>query len=116
MALHILVIEDEDSIADFVVRGLREEGFTVERSSNGNDAWHQLKNASWDVVLLDWMMPVMNGVEFLRQLRQVKRRANGQDRDPSKLVGTRAAPIGNQRHRVVDARHALEIRVERIEE
>jgi two-component system copper resistance phosphate regulon response regulator CusR len=70
VALHILVIEDEDSIADFVVRGLREEGFTVERSADGNEAWHQLKSGRWDVVLLDWWLPGADGLALLRKLRQ----------------------------------------------
>ena len=37
MGIRILVVEDEDAIADFLVRGLREEGFTVERAADGDD-------------------------------------------------------------------------------
>src|SRR5262249_39333001 len=68
--MHILVVEDEDEIADFVVRGLREEGFTVERSADGEDAWHRLRTAKWDVVLLDWGLPAVDGLTLLRRLRQ----------------------------------------------
>ncbi len=70
VALHILVIEDEDPIADFIVRGLREEGFTVERATDGDEAWHHLKNASWDVVLLDWWLPGIDGLTLLKRFRQ----------------------------------------------
>jgi two-component system copper resistance phosphate regulon response regulator CusR len=71
MGIRILVIEDEDEIADFVVRGLREEGFTVERAANGEDGWHQLKTATWDVVLLDWWLPGSDGLSLLQRFRQL---------------------------------------------
>ncbi len=70
MTLRILVIEDEDQIADFVARGLREEGFTVERAADGESAWHALQGGGWDVVLLDWWLPGPDGLTLLRRLRQ----------------------------------------------
>ena len=73
MGIHILVIEDEDEIADFLVRGLREEGFTVERAANGDDGWFRLKTGEWDVVLLDWWLPGIDGLTLLKRFRQVDR-------------------------------------------
>ena len=73
MGIHILVIEDEDEIADFLVRGLREEGFTVERAANGDDGWFRLKTGEWDVVLLDWWLPGIDGMTLLKRFRQVDR-------------------------------------------
>ena len=70
MGIRILVIEDEEEIADFVVRGLREEGYTVESAANGEDAWHQLQHGPWDVVLLDWSLPGTDGLTLLRRFRQ----------------------------------------------
>ncbi|MFO0802670.1 MAG: response regulator transcription factor [Gemmataceae bacterium] len=70
MGYRILVIEDEHEIADFVVRGLREEGFVVDRAADGEDGWHQLKTATWDVVLLDWWLPGTDGLTLLRRFRQ----------------------------------------------
>jgi two-component system, OmpR family, copper resistance phosphate regulon response regulator CusR len=70
MGVRILVIEDENEIADFLVRGLREEGFTVERAADGEDGWHYLKTGSWDVVLLDWWLPGADGLTLLRRFRQ----------------------------------------------
>jgi two-component system copper resistance phosphate regulon response regulator CusR len=70
MGVRVLVIEDEDEIADFLVRGLREEGFTVERAADGQQGWHQLKNGTWDVVLLDWWLPGIDGLSLLRRFRQ----------------------------------------------
>ncbi len=70
MGIRVLVIEDEDEIADFVVRGLREEGYAVERAADGEDGWHHLKSAAWDVVLLDWWLPGTDGLALLKKFRQ----------------------------------------------
>ncbi len=70
MGIRILVVEDEPPIADFIVRGLREEGFTVEHAADGTDGWHQLKTGAWDLVLLDWWLPGQDGLELLRRFRQ----------------------------------------------
>jgi two-component system copper resistance phosphate regulon response regulator CusR len=68
--MRILVIEDEQEIADFVVRGLREEGFVVEQASDGEAAWHAMRSGNWDVVLLDWWLPGPDGLTLLRRFRQ----------------------------------------------
>jgi two-component system copper resistance phosphate regulon response regulator CusR len=73
MGIRILVIEDEDPIADFLIRGLREEGFTVERAADGEDGWHALQTRSWDIILLDWWLPAMDGLTLLRRFRQAGR-------------------------------------------
>lgn len=70
MGVRILVVEDEDEIADFIVRGLREEGFTVEHASDGHDGWHRLSTESWDVVLLDWWLPGTEGLTLLERFRR----------------------------------------------
>ena len=70
MGIRVLLIEDDNEIADFVVRGLREEGFTVELAVNGDDAGHALALGSWDVVLLDWTLPGADGLTLLRRFRQ----------------------------------------------
>ena len=70
MSARLLVIEDEDAIADFLVRGLREEGFTVERVADGVDGWHRLSTEVWDAVLLDWWLPGADGLTLLKRYRQ----------------------------------------------
>ncbi len=67
--MRILVVEDEPEIADFVVRGLREEGFAVEHAADGDDALHALGGTEWDLVVLDWWLPGRDGMEVLRQFR-----------------------------------------------
>jgi two-component system, OmpR family, copper resistance phosphate regulon response regulator CusR len=69
--MRILLIEDEDQIASFVTRGLREEGFIVERAADGEAGWHFLKHGGWDVVLLDWWLPGTDGLSLLRRFRQI---------------------------------------------
>jgi two-component system, OmpR family, copper resistance phosphate regulon response regulator CusR len=69
MGIRILVVEDEAPIADFVVRGLREEGFTVEHAADGETGRFLLENGGWDVVLLDWWLPGPDGLTLLQEIR-----------------------------------------------
>ena len=69
MSIRVLLVEDEPAIGDFVTRGLREEGFTVECATDGETGWHHLATADWDVVLLDWWLPGPDGITLLRRLR-----------------------------------------------
>ena len=73
MAIRVLVIEDDEEIADFVGRGLREEGFLVEVAADGLAGWHALQTASWDVVVLDWWLPGQDGLIVLQRFRQQNR-------------------------------------------
>ena len=69
MGLRILLVEDEPGIAGFVVRGLREEGFTVEHAADGPGGLHALRAGPWDAVLLDWWLPGMDGLAVLKKYR-----------------------------------------------
>jgi DNA-binding response OmpR family regulator len=73
MGIRILVVEDEAQIADFLVRGLREEGFTVEHAAEGDLAWHAMRSKPWDLILLDWWLPAEDGLSLLRRFRQSDR-------------------------------------------
>jgi DNA-binding response OmpR family regulator len=68
--MHILVVEDEDAIAEPLVEGLRREGFDTTRVANGNDA---LEAAACDLVLLDLRLPDIDGLDVCRQLRERSR-------------------------------------------
>ncbi|VTR95263.1 transcriptional regulator : Response regulator with CheY-like receiver domain and winged-helix DNA-binding domain OS=Singulisphaera acidiphila (strain ATCC BAA-1392 / DSM 18658 / VKM B-2454 / MOB10) GN=Sinac_0888 PE=4 SV=1: Response_reg: Trans_reg_C [Gemmata massiliana] len=70
MGIRILLVEDETAIGDFVARGLREEGYSVEWATDGDAGWHHLRTAVWDVVLLDWWLPGPNGLTLLKKFRQ----------------------------------------------
>src|SRR6478672_9635032 len=69
MGLRVLLVEDEPGIADFVVRGLREEGFTVDHAADGPGGLHALRGAPWDAVLLDWWLPGLDGLAVLKRYR-----------------------------------------------
>jgi two-component system copper resistance phosphate regulon response regulator CusR len=74
MGNHILLVEDEANIADYLLIGLREEGYEVEHAADGRSAWRLLQAGLWDVVLLDWSLPGQDGLELLRLFRAQDRR------------------------------------------
>lgn len=67
----ILVIEDEPNIADFVSRGLIHNGFDVEVSSSGMKGLELAQSGQPDLVVLDLMLPDMDGIDVCRQIRAV---------------------------------------------
>jgi DNA-binding response OmpR family regulator len=66
----VLIVEDDDRVAQFLHRGLREEGHTVDRCATGSEALRQGPSQPYDVVLLDWALPDMDGVSVLRRWRE----------------------------------------------
>ena len=64
----ILVVDDEQRILRFVVRGLRAEGFSVDAADNGADGLHKALEGGFDLVILDLLMPGMDGASVLRGL------------------------------------------------
>src|SRR5262245_19529809 len=70
MSLKVLVVEDQADFADFIVRGLREEGFTVGSTAEARAAWHALTTADWDVILLDRGLPGEDGLSLLKRFRE----------------------------------------------
>lgn len=71
--MHILFIEDESKIANFVNAGLREHGFVVDYCDDGNEGYHRAIDNEYDVVLLDIMVPRKDGLAILKSLRQAHR-------------------------------------------
>ena len=70
MGVRILIVEDEAELADFVVRGLREEGFAVAHAADGEQAWEAMQFGEWDLIVLDWWLPGEDGLTVLRRFRQ----------------------------------------------
>ena len=65
----ILIVEDELRVRAFVTRGLTEEGFRVRESADGLEAQELLRHERVGLVLLDWMLPGLSGLELLQGLR-----------------------------------------------
>ena len=68
----LLVIEDDDAISSGLSLNLRHEGFAVSVQKNGEDGLREALRTSPDLILLDVMLPTMNGYEVLRELRRRK--------------------------------------------
>jgi DNA-binding response OmpR family regulator len=67
--MHILVLEDDEKISQFVARGLREAGFAVDQFERAEDALPQLAEGSYDAAIVDIMLPGMDGLELIEQIR-----------------------------------------------
>lgn len=70
-ALRILLVEDDPSMAELVRAGLRYEGFDVIAAADGLDGIQQARDASPDLVVLDWMLPGADGVTVCRRIKQM---------------------------------------------
>ncbi len=70
MGAHILVVEDEEKLARFVELELVHEGYQVTKASNGRDALRIASENKFDLILLDIILPELNGLEVLRRLER----------------------------------------------
>lgn len=66
----VLLVEDEAALAAMLRYNLERQGFRVEEAGDGQEALHRLAETAPDLVLLDWMLPVMSGLEVCRQIRR----------------------------------------------
>ncbi|RZM08084.1 MAG: response regulator transcription factor, partial [Pedobacter sp.] len=70
--IKIGLAEDDSKIAELIRNGLQEQNFEVYMVHNGADALHLFQTEPFDLVILDLMMPGMNGIEVSKALRKVK--------------------------------------------
>jgi len=70
-SITILLVDDESDILDFVGYNLRKEGYTVLTSDNGRDAITKAEKSRPQLILLDVMMPEMDGIETCRELKRI---------------------------------------------
>jgi len=68
--ISILVVDDEPAIIEFLHYNLQKEGYKVYTASNGQEALEQVKTKKLDLIILDLMMPVMDGIEACHLIRQ----------------------------------------------
>ena len=72
MAERILIVEDEEKLARFIELELTHEGYAVEKAFDGREGLEKAESQSYDLVLLDIMLPGLSGLELLRRLRRTK--------------------------------------------
>lgn len=70
--MELLLVEDNNRISEFIVKGLQENGFSVVLAENGTDARSLISQKEWDLILLDIMLPDIDGIELLQYTRYKK--------------------------------------------
>src|ERR1039458_2983563 len=68
--MRVLVAEDNDSLRSVLERGLREDGYVVDAVADGNQAVDYLREYEYEVVILDWRMPKMTGIDVVQHIRR----------------------------------------------
>jgi len=69
MSQQLLIIEDESDLRNMLQLALEEEGYNITTVANGSAAWRALTQRPPDLILLDWMLPDISGVDLLRRIR-----------------------------------------------
>ena len=67
--MRLLIIEDDQRIADFLVRAVKSEGYSCVHSGDGLEGLELARNGDFDLILLDLMLPSLNGLDICRELR-----------------------------------------------
>ncbi len=70
--MKILVIEDEAKVASFIKKGLQQSGYEIEIAGNGEEGYEKIRNGSFDLILLDLMLPKMSGFDLIPLIRESK--------------------------------------------
>ena len=75
--MKLLFVEDDQTTADYVMRGLSEEGHSVDHFASGKEALTQAMNTAYDVLIIDRMLPDLDGLSLIKSLRSAKIRIDG---------------------------------------
>ena len=68
--MRLLVVEDDPAIASFLVKGLKEAGFAVDQAGNGGAALEMASRESYDLAIIDLMLPGLDGLALIEELRR----------------------------------------------
>lgn len=68
---HLLLVEDETGIANFMIQGLKEEGYEVDHTADGSIALEMIHEKKYDIILLDWMILHTTGLEVCQSVRSL---------------------------------------------
>jgi len=95
-AMRVLIVEDEPDLLASLAQALREEGYAVDTADNGDDGLFNAEGTDYDAIILDVMLPGLDGWEILKRLRKTKKTpvlmltARDQTRDRIKGLDTGA--------------------------
>jgi DNA-binding response OmpR family regulator len=67
--MNVLVVEDDPRVADFLVRGLKAEGYAITLARDGTKGLELARAGDYGLIILDWMLPGLNGIEITQALR-----------------------------------------------
>jgi len=70
--MRLLLVEDEPKLGDYLRQGLTESGFVVDLARDGLEGLHLARTGDYDLLVLDMMLPKLDGIQVLRELRQSK--------------------------------------------
>jgi len=70
--MRILLVEDDLNIASFILKGLKEAGFAMDHAANGEDGLHLVLNEPYDAAIIDIMLPKLDGLTLIEELRRKK--------------------------------------------
>ena len=76
MKLRVLIVEDENTLIELLEYNFKKEGYTVETATDGESALDKILFKSPDLIILDWMLPKLSGIELCRQIRNTKQIKN----------------------------------------
>lgn len=68
--MKILIVEDDENILSLLKRGFEEEGYIIDTASDGEDGEYLATTNSYDVIILDWMLPIKSGIEIIESIRE----------------------------------------------
>ena len=94
--MRLLIVEDEPDLLRSIARALREEGYAVDTAADGEDGFYKAESYDYDAIVLDVMLPKLDGWEILNRLRKIKKTpvlmltARDQSRDRVKGLDTGA--------------------------
>jgi len=68
--MKLLIVEDNQNIVDFLKKALEEESYSVDVATDGKEAFYLATTYTYDIILLDIMIPFMSGIEFCKEIRK----------------------------------------------
>ncbi len=70
--MRVLLVEDDEKIASFILKGLEQAGFAVDHASDGEDGLHLALNEPYDACVIDIMLPKLDGLSLIEKVRRQK--------------------------------------------